>query len=265
MEYKVYSHGNVELKYYIGPGGGPSLLFLHGMCLSVFSFYTLFPFLNPYYRVFAIDLRGHGGSTHPGEYNINRYVADVVSFMQATFGEPITIIGHSFGGAIALKIAAEKSELCRSIAILDPPLFYESIDNPSYSIREQLKGAYDLASQSENPMQILNATGERSPAAGALAVRLSNIDPEVVTPIIDGSILDEYEPEELAKRIFCPTLLLYGNWNKGGIVPEEKATSFRNMLKLCFTQQIDCGHDFPFYKPVETSAYILQFLNIVYV
>ncbi|WP_354699698.1 Non-heme chloroperoxidase [Paraconexibacter sp. AEG42_29] len=58
-------------------------------------------------RVLCIDLRGTGRSDKPiGDYGMERLAADVVAVLDALDLEDVTLVGYSFGGQIALKVAA---------------------------------------------------------------------------------------------------------------------------------------------------------------
>jgi pimeloyl-ACP methyl ester carboxylesterase len=75
------------------------------------------------YRVFAFDLRGHGGSEWPGEYSLRLMRDDVI----AALGEPgrggVTLIGHSMGGAVGYLITMARPDLVTRLIAEDacPP------------------------------------------------------------------------------------------------------------------------------------------------
>jgi pimeloyl-ACP methyl ester carboxylesterase/quercetin dioxygenase-like cupin family protein len=79
------------------------------------------------YRLIAIDLLGYGGSAMPGEgYSLRDEVSLVESVLaeELPSGEPFHLIGHSYGGMVALEIAAESPSRVRSLSLFEPIAFH---------------------------------------------------------------------------------------------------------------------------------------------
>lgn len=103
---KYVSVNGMNIRY-AERGSGPPVILLHGFCefLETWDF-NLRP-LGEYYRVYAMDLPGHGLSDKPYlDYTISFFTDFAVSFMRALGISRAHIIGHSFGGAIAINLAA---------------------------------------------------------------------------------------------------------------------------------------------------------------
>ncbi len=105
-------------------GNGPVLLLLHGWQDNLHTFDKLFPILLKSWRVIALDLPGFGKSESPKTaWNLSVYVAFVKEFLKKIDVSPNVIIGHSFGGRIAIKglstkiLAAHKVVLIASAGI----------------------------------------------------------------------------------------------------------------------------------------------------
>jgi pimeloyl-ACP methyl ester carboxylesterase len=71
---------------------------------------------------FAVDLPGFGGSSLPQRPRISAYAEDVVAGLEGLGIERCTLIGHSFGGAVAAA-AAERSARIQSLILLAPAGF----------------------------------------------------------------------------------------------------------------------------------------------
>ncbi len=86
----------------------PSLVLLHGITSSAQSWVRVGPALAKYYRVFALDQRGHGKSIKPsrGSYGLRQSADDALAFIEALRLERPTLIGHSWGGATAIVLAS---------------------------------------------------------------------------------------------------------------------------------------------------------------
>src|SRR5262245_28727530 len=93
--------GKPALHYVEGPAAGPPLLLLHGVTRNRHDWDLLLPELTKAWRVVALDHRGHGGSGRaPGTYRVADYARDTADFVNATFSEPVSVLGHSLGAMV---------------------------------------------------------------------------------------------------------------------------------------------------------------------
>ena len=70
--------------------------------------------------VYAVNLRGHGGSSWPGTYSIQLMADDVAGVLDSALaGEPVDLVGHSLGGLVACSIAAARPDLVRRLVLED--------------------------------------------------------------------------------------------------------------------------------------------------
>ncbi|KAM8773041.1 serine hydrolase-like protein [Acanthopagrus schlegelii] len=105
-----------------GPDHGHPVLCLHGWAHNCGSFSTLIPLLPKECRYVAVDLAGHGLSSHrpPGAfYSLHEYVADVCRVVDALQLKKLSIIGHSMGGDIAGMFASLFPEMVEALILLD--------------------------------------------------------------------------------------------------------------------------------------------------
>lgn len=91
-----------------GDLAGTPVIALHGVTDSWRSFQPLLPHLDPKLRLFALSQRGHGNSERPAQgYRPRDFAGDVLRLMD-TLGLPrAVIVGHSMGGANALRFAID--------------------------------------------------------------------------------------------------------------------------------------------------------------
>lgn len=98
-----------------GPEGAPRLLLLHGWGSNAANMRPVAKALESDYHVFNVDLPGHGMSpVPPTPWGIPEHAALVRWLLDDIVGTPVTILGHSNGGRIALHMASDP-ELKRGI------------------------------------------------------------------------------------------------------------------------------------------------------
>ncbi|GGE06133.1 Pimeloyl-ACP methyl ester carboxylesterase [Gemmobacter megaterium] len=74
----------------------------------------------------APDLPGHGHSADwPANGSLHDTATDVAAALARRIGDgaPVDILGHSFGGTVALRLALEHPELVRSLTLFEPVMF----------------------------------------------------------------------------------------------------------------------------------------------
>ena len=95
-----------SLKYRVD-GHGPPVVLLHGFGATSYTWNTLEPVLAPHFTVYSVDLKGFGNSPKPDDdaYSLYDHANAVYSFLQDNrlFGAPL--VGHSFGGGVALLLS----------------------------------------------------------------------------------------------------------------------------------------------------------------
>jgi pimeloyl-ACP methyl ester carboxylesterase len=86
----------------------PAALLLHGITSSAQSWVRVGPALADRYRVYALDMRGHGDSIKPsrGAYSLRHTADDAAAFLEALELECSLLVGHSWGGATAMVLAS---------------------------------------------------------------------------------------------------------------------------------------------------------------
>lgn len=104
-----------------GNADKPPLLLLHGNRDHARNWDWVAQELRHEHHVIAPDLRGHGDSQWAvgGSYAMVDYVLDVAQLLNAVQFFPITIIGHSLGGAIALQYSGIYPERVRKVVAIE--------------------------------------------------------------------------------------------------------------------------------------------------
>ena len=92
-----------------GHAGDPLIVLVHGAMDRSASMLKLSRRLDHQYRVLRYDRRGYGHSVaHPGPFGMAHQVADLIALLA---GRRAVLIGHSYGGNVALAAAAAQGDL----------------------------------------------------------------------------------------------------------------------------------------------------------
>jgi lipase len=97
----------------------PVLVCLHGVTSHGRHFAKLAEAL-PGFHVLAPDLLGHGSSPYEPPWDLETHVNAIVETVGVA---PAVLVGHSFGGRLALEIAARAPKLVPKLVLLDPALY----------------------------------------------------------------------------------------------------------------------------------------------
>lgn len=109
----------VPIRYRTG-GAGEAVLLLHGWGASLDSFRQVFDDLATTFRVVALDFPGHGGSGVPAVgWTVSDYMDCLVSVMDQLGLERPSIVAHSFGGRVAIKLAVARPERVGRLILVD--------------------------------------------------------------------------------------------------------------------------------------------------
>lgn len=113
---------NKSINYIETGTGDKQLLLLHGINLGWGQWYPNIDSLAKYFKVFAIDLPGCGNSSKLDfkKSNFeNDFVNVVEQFINLKF-KKVNLIGHSFGGAIALRLALKNKSKIGKLILINP-------------------------------------------------------------------------------------------------------------------------------------------------
>lgn len=101
-------------------GHGKPMVLLHGLASQSHMYDLVAPRLAQNYRVVALDQRGHGESAKPAAgYDFESVMADLLAFLDALKFKRAIIVGHSWGGNVALQFAATYPERVAALVLID--------------------------------------------------------------------------------------------------------------------------------------------------
>ena len=103
-----------------GEGNGLVVVLLHGLASSSTTWAQVMPLLGRHVHVIAPDLLGHGESAKPrsGDYSVVSYAAGLRDLLVVLHLDRATVVGHSFGGGVALQFAYQFLELTERVVLV---------------------------------------------------------------------------------------------------------------------------------------------------
>ena len=237
LQEQIFDAGAVPINYAAGPAGGPPLVLLHGVTGRWQAWLSVMPDLAVRWRLFALDLRGHGRSGRAaGAYRIMDYAADVIALLRRQAGEPAVVVGHSLGAIIAIAVAAEAPDAVRAVVLEDPPLgpfhHQRARERTEYgrfmAIRELARAG--LSVEELMPAVAAILPGQDAAALRARATAISQLDPDVMTFVVEDRAKEGYDVDGLLRQIERPVLLLQGNPALGGALTDVDAQRAAGLL-----------------------------------
>lgn len=119
--------GQMSVLDFGDPNRPVDIVFVHANGFNALTYRTLLAPLSGSLRIWAPDLRGHGGTTLPAEGGGRRdwhdHRDDLVALLDKLDGPPVVLAGHSMGGTSALLAAAERPGRVGGLVLLDPVIW----------------------------------------------------------------------------------------------------------------------------------------------
>jgi pimeloyl-ACP methyl ester carboxylesterase len=197
------------------------VVLIHGITSSSLSWVRVAPALADRFRVVALDLKGHGDSGRPATgYQLADQAGEVARLCSALgLTEPV-VIGHSWGGAVALVLATSGS-LVRRLVLEDPAIGWRNADPSERAARRDgyaaTVGLTPEAASAQVRANVAPGWTEADVVGKIDAVVKGS--PSAVRSVFDSN--PDWALHDLLPRLTCPTLLLRAPLAQGGIVDDE--------------------------------------------
>jgi haloacetate dehalogenase len=267
-------------------GSGPPLLLLHGYPQTHVMWHAVAPRLAEEFTVVAADLRGYGDSSKPpgdpehARYSKREMAQDQVELMQKLGFDSFLVAGHDRGGRVAHRMALDHPKRVRKLAVLDivpTRKMFASFDQYLATVYFHW---FFLIQPAPFPERLLGAEAEyfiRSRFAGLSSGGKPLAEEAIAEYVrcfrdpaaIHGSCEDYraaatidlvHDEADLAKRIACPLLVLWGG--KGRIAQKfDVLDTWRDRANDLRGRALPCGHYLPEEAPEETLAELRAFFR----
>ncbi len=112
--------GGVKTNY-LEDGEGPPVVLVHGSGPGVTAYANwrlTIPDLARHFRVLAPDMAGFGFSEKPGTYGMEIWMGQIIGFLDALGLDRVSLVGNSFGGGLAIRVAVEHPERVHRLVLM---------------------------------------------------------------------------------------------------------------------------------------------------
>src|SRR5918993_3274707 len=117
-------------------GKGPPLVLVHGTAADHSRWGPVLPALEERFTVYAVDRRGRGGSGDANDYAVEQEFEDVAAVVDS-LGEPVNLLGHSYGALCALE-GALLTENVGKLVLYDPGIEVGGAEIHPHEVVERL-------------------------------------------------------------------------------------------------------------------------------
>lgn len=126
--------GDINMSYYRRGNGNKALILIHGNSESAAIFDDYIQTVDPKYKAYAIDTRGHGLSTGgKGSFSIKTMAIDVMRFINQKPFATVSIVGYSDGANIAMYLAKIAPGLIDKMVLISGNLYAKAINKTFYN------------------------------------------------------------------------------------------------------------------------------------
>ena len=274
--YKQLYTKNGPIRLFIrDEGKGKPIILLHGFGANIFTWRYLYPELTKSNRVIAVDMKGFGQSDKPYDDAYSPFdQADlIVQLIEHMRLKNLTLVGHSFGGGVALatyfKMQSRNPKIIKRLALLDSlaykqpiPFFLHVMRMPIISdlgiamiapeVHTRASLAFSYHKQHRITQEAINNYAQPYYSyAGAYAAKRTA---EQIQPDDLDNYITRYP------TIKVPTLLIWCKHDR--VVPVINGLKLYTVLPNSDFQIIqDCGHIPQEESPTETVSKLLKFMK----
>jgi pimeloyl-ACP methyl ester carboxylesterase len=262
IEAKTVGLSQMRMNYVESGSSEPAVVLIHGLTDGLEAYLPILEALQGEAHVYALDLRGHGESSHtPGAYRIVDYARDVEEFLGDIVGEPAILVGCSLGALVACCVASRRKAEILGILLEDPPLYVGQMPDLGATF---FYAFYEFLTQLLPEHHRANGTVDdllpkvRHPLVSEelqriLAKNLHRLDLETVRPAMEGTLFG----------IDCPVRAIVASGDPGGDAVRDRDIDRMAEKILHFTHVVweDTLHAIHYQRPTEMVSEIRAFMQ----
>jgi len=244
---------------YIVEGEGDTVLLLHGWGSNLTLFNGIIKNLSKTRKVYALDFPGFGDSEEPKEsWNTDKYTEMVIRFVEQNKITTLSLLGHSFGGRIIIKMANKKDlsfKIDKIILVDSAGIIPEKKNNkPSFKTRtyRMLKSIVSV--------KLMKKIFPN--AVEGIKKHFGSADYRSATPVMRDTLVQTVNEnlEPLLSKILQPTLIIWGENDQetpiADAIKMEKLIQDSGIVKIP-----NAGHYSFLDNPILVNSVLNEFLK----
>jgi pimeloyl-ACP methyl ester carboxylesterase len=258
--------------WYLDSGDGPAVMFIHGLTSSHRNWVHLVQKLDTDHRVVAPDLFGHGASDKlMGDYSLGAHAATLRDLLDRLDIDQVTLVGHSFGGGIAMQFCYLFPERVERLVLVASGGLGRSVSPllraatlPGAGVLLPLIASGWVRGRAEAAGRILSSTGWRASSDTTEIWRgftsLADADTRraflaTTRGVIDPGGQTVTAHDHLPMAIQVPTLVVWGT--KDRMIPAWHATTAHEVIADSRVVLFEGAGHFPHLDQPERFAQLL--------
>lgn len=239
-----------------GTPGAPTVLAIHGLTGHGLRWEPLATSYLADLRIVAPDLLGHGHSPWTAPWSFDAHVdalEDVLDTHTNAHSQPIVVVGHSFGGALAIRLSQRRPDAVRGLVLLDPAqglvpdwatqVAHDAMAHWGYPDADAARAAKRAEGWAQVPEPILDAEIETHliPYGASVGWRVSQ--PAAATAWSEMARPAELPPSHI------PTTIVVADRVQPPFVTPDFLSAASKTLDTVEIRHADCEHMVPFLEP----------------
>ena len=250
-------------------GSGQPLLLLHGLASTCHIWDMVAPLLAEDHAVIALDQRGHGESAKPNDgYDFGSVSNDVLGVIaQLNWDDPV-VVGHSWGGSVALELAVRSPESLKGMAWVDGGMInasarHATVEDAKFEMAPPDFSGVKVDSFLDRVRSRHLGNGMGSDVVDIVMANFEVLEDQTIRAHLTRSnhlriieALWHHRPAELYEKVQCPVLIMPARQQSNSATEERGQRRFMSvdeaeqMLPESKTVWLeDSIHDVPIQRP----------------
>ncbi|ASG65340.1 alpha/beta hydrolase [Idiomarina piscisalsi] len=251
--------------YVFGEKHNPPVLLLHSSQSASSQWRDLIQRLSPTRFVIAVDLLGYGRAPQPeavANFRLADEVPRVVEAISALkIDTAIDVIGHSYGGALALKLALEQPFTISKLAVYEPVAFHVLADDSPGMIEIQEISQAMHGKDAEECTRTFVDYWNRPGYFDALPFKIQALMVKQAAKVaLDfDALLNEPKRLDDYAGLEQPVLMVQGEHTRRSA--KAVADALSTVISHLRRESIAAGHMGPLTHPAEVNEKLVQYIN----
>ena len=252
-------------------GSGQKILLIHGLAGSSKTWDDVIPLLTPHADVIAVDLLGHGESAKPtGDYSLGAFASGLRDFLSIMGIDSVTIVGHSFGGGVAMQLAYQHPHLVDRLVLVgsgglgrEVSWLLRLLTLPGAEYVMPIAFPKPIVDRATDVGRQLGRRNIRSPRLAEMWRAYSSLagatNRKAFVRTMRGVIEPSGQTVDASDRLYLaahvPTMIVWGD--QDGIIPVEHGYAAHELIPTSRLEILEGVGHFPHVEQADTVANLL--------